>query len=321
MNKFLTLTLFFLGAFMNNTNAKSLLIAYDTQTKNTELLAKEIEKGAKMFKDIKVISKNINEIQPIDLIHYDAYIFGSPNYYGNISSNTLSFFEEGISLWKEKSLIGKKAAIFMTGGSGQGIREAKESLERILQSFGLIIENHFAESLNGQISIVEKMAANKLGYLMAKELSFEEKDFIFDDDLPNAPKPVGHYRPFIISQNRVYINQVALEKGTIKYPGVIAKDVTVEEAKEMTIQTMKNVLAVLKEAVDGDLTRVKQVVELTGFFLTDTDFEDHASILNSASDLVFDYFGEKGYHARAAVGASSLPLRSPVEIKAIFEIE
>jgi NAD(P)H dehydrogenase (quinone) len=139
--------------------------------------------------------------------------------------------------------------------------------------------------------------------------------------IPEAPKPVGNYVPYVITDHKVYINQVALKDGKIVNPGKIGATITDEQAKEATYQTMLNVIAVLKEACGGDLNKVKKCIQLTGFFNTTPDFTQHASIMNSASNLTAQVFGEKGKHARATVGAVSLPLNSAVEIQAIFEIE
>ncbi|MCP2026719.1 NAD(P)H dehydrogenase (quinone) [Flavobacterium sp. HSC-32F16] len=139
--------------------------------------------------------------------------------------------------------------------------------------------------------------------------------------LPEAPKPVGNYVPYTISDHKVYINQVALKNGKILNPGKIGASVTDDQAKEATYQTMLNVIAVLKDACGGDLSKVKQCVQLTGFFNTTPEYTQHAAIMNSASNLTALVFGEKGKHARATTGAVSLPRNSAVEIQAIFEIE
>ncbi|WP_306350542.1 NAD(P)H:quinone oxidoreductase [Flavobacterium sp. '19STA2R22 D10 B1'] len=140
-------------------------------------------------------------------------------------------------------------------------------------------------------------------------------------ELPVAPMPVGNYVPYVISDNKVYINQVALLNGKILNPGRVGDEVTDQQAKEATYQTMLNVIAVLKVATNGDLNKVKRVVQLTGFFYTNSGYKTHAALMNSASDLAVNVFGDKGKHARATVGAVSLPLDSPVEIQAIFELE
>ena len=139
--------------------------------------------------------------------------------------------------------------------------------------------------------------------------------------LPEVPAPAGNYKPYTKTGHLVYINQVALKEGKILHPGIIEKDIDITAAKAATRQTMLNVLAVLKTACDGDLSRVKQCVQLTGFFNTLPGFKDHAQLMNEASDLTVSIFGDKGKHARATVGASSIPVNSAVEIQAIFEVE
>ncbi len=114
---------------------------------------------------------------------------------------------------------------------------------------------------------------------------------------------------------------MALKDGKILYPGKVGIDITEEQAKEATRQTMLNVIAVLKNATGGDLNRVKHCVQLTGFFNTKEGYTKHADLMNPASNLTAEIFGEKGKHARGTMGSSSLPLNSPVEIQAVFEIE
>jgi len=138
--------------------------------------------------------------------------------------------------------------------------------------------------------------------------------------LPKAPKPVGNYRAAVRSGNLVFINQIALKDGKVLYPGVIGKDVSLEQAKEATKQTMQNVLAVLADALDGDLNRVERCVQLTGIFNTPSGFAEHAQVMNAASDYVVEVLGDAGPHARGTLGAASLPLNSAVEIQAIFEV-
>ncbi|MGY0037188.1 NAD(P)H:quinone oxidoreductase [Pedobacter sp. NJ-S-72] len=139
--------------------------------------------------------------------------------------------------------------------------------------------------------------------------------------LPKVPAPVGNYKPYRISGKQVFINQIAINNGKVDHPGLIEKEVTEEEAKLATRQTILNVLAVLKEAAGGDLDNVKQAVQLTGYFYTPAGYTKHAVLMNEASNLLVQLFGEKGMHTRATVGASSLPMNSSVEIQAIFELE
>ncbi|WP_202986077.1 NAD(P)H:quinone oxidoreductase [Pedobacter gandavensis] len=139
--------------------------------------------------------------------------------------------------------------------------------------------------------------------------------------LPDAPAPVGNYKPFRISGKQVFINQIALNAGKVDHPGMVGTEVTEEQAKLATRQTLLNVLAVLKQAAGGDLDHVKQAVQLTGFFYTAAGYTKHAVLMNEASNLLVEILGENGMHTRATVGASSLPMNSSVEIQAIFELE
>lgn len=138
--------------------------------------------------------------------------------------------------------------------------------------------------------------------------------------LPQVPEAVGNYKAYSKVGNIVYINQVALKNGSITYPGIIGNTVSELQAIEETRQTALNILSVLSAATGGDLNRVKSVVQLTGYFNTTEHFVRHAIIMNAASDIMIEVFGQRGTHTRASVGAKSLPLYSSVEIQAIFEL-
>lgn len=148
----------------------------------------------------------------------------------------------------------------------------------------------------------------------------EDKLKSMNIELPPVPAAAGNYIPYVISQNKVYINQVALHKGKISHPGVIGVDVNESQAIEETKQTALNILAVLRQATGYNLNRVKQVVQLTAFFNAEDNYTQHPAIMNAASDLMLEVFGERGKHTRATIGAKSLPLNSSVEIQAIFEL-
>lgn len=136
------------------------------------------------------------------------------------------------------------------------------------------------------------------------------------------PAPAGSYVSFKRVGNLVFINQVALRDGKILHPGAVGAKVSEVQAREATRLAMINVLAALRQAAQGDLGRVKQVVQLTGFFKTDARFTRHADLMNEASALAIDVFGDDvGRHTRGTLGAVSLPLDSAVEIQAVFELE
>ena len=138
--------------------------------------------------------------------------------------------------------------------------------------------------------------------------------------LPDAPPPAANYIPFVKIDKLVFISgQVSQnEDGFIK--GVLGKDLDVEQGYNAARQCGISLLAQLKNAVNGDLNKVTKVVKLGGFVNSALDFAEQPSVINGASDLFVELFGEKGRHARTAVGAN-LPLGVAVEIDGIFEVE
>ena len=138
--------------------------------------------------------------------------------------------------------------------------------------------------------------------------------------LPDAPPPAANYIPFVKIDKLVFISgQVSQNKdGFIK--GVLGKDLDVEQGYNAARQCGISLLAQLKNAVNGDLNKVTKVVKLGGFVNSALDFTEQPSVINGASDLFVELFGEKGKHARTAVGAN-LPLGVAVEIDGIFEVE
>lgn len=139
--------------------------------------------------------------------------------------------------------------------------------------------------------------------------------------LPAAALPVANYVPFVKTGHLVFVaGQIPLLNGAVHYTGVVGLDVTVEEAVNAARLCGLNILAQVKTACDGDLDRVVRVVKLTGFVAANAHFTDHPKVINGASDLMVEVFGDAGRHARAAVGAPSLPRGVPVEVDAIFEV-
>ena len=138
--------------------------------------------------------------------------------------------------------------------------------------------------------------------------------------LPDAPAPAANYIPYVKIDKLVFVSgQVSQnENGFIK--GVLGKDLNVEEGYDAARQCAISLLAQLKSAVNGDLNKVTKVVKLGGFVNSAPDFTEQPSVINGASDLLVELLGEKGRHARPAVGAT-LPLGVAVEIDGIFEGE
>ncbi|MFL6489990.1 MAG: RidA family protein [Nitrososphaera sp.] len=145
----------------------------------------------------------------------------------------------------------------------------------------------------------------------------EEKLASFGISLPTPPEPGGSYLPVVISGNLAFVSgQIPTEGKQVKFAGKIDSiEIGQEAARLCTI----NALAQLKLSL-GSLDRIKRVVKVTGFVTCDPSFADHSKVINGASDLLVKIFGDKGKHARAAVGVSGLPLNSSVELEVIAEI-
>jgi len=139
--------------------------------------------------------------------------------------------------------------------------------------------------------------------------------------LPTPPAPVASYVPYVVSGNLVTISgQVTLAEGGLKFVGVVGKDLSLEDGKAAARLCAINVLAQLKAAVNGNLDRVRRCVKLGVFVNAVPEYAQHPEVANGASDLIQEVFGESGRHARAAVGAGSLPRNVAVEVEAVFEI-
>ena len=135
--------------------------------------------------------------------------------------------------------------------------------------------------------------------------------------LPIPPEPAGSYLPVILSGNLAFVaGQIPLEGKQVKFRGKVD---SIAEGQQAARLCTINALAQLKTSL-GSLNRIKRVIKVTGFVNSDPSFTDHARVINGASDLLVTIFGEKGKHARAVVGVSSLPLDSTVEIEFIVEV-
>jgi enamine deaminase RidA (YjgF/YER057c/UK114 family) len=140
--------------------------------------------------------------------------------------------------------------------------------------------------------------------------------------LPPSPAPAANYVPARRQGNQIYISgQVPSEAGKDKFTGKLGSTFTVEQGQAAARLCAINILAQLKQALNGDLSQVVGVIRLGGFVNAEPDFVDHPKVLNGASDLMVEVFGEAGRHARAAVGVYSLPRNVPVEVDAIFEVK
>ena len=139
-------------------------------------------------------------------------------------------------------------------------------------------------------------------------------------ELPDVPKPLGSYVPFVKTGNLIYLSgMLPLIDGKLLQAGRVGESVSLEDAVLCARTAAVNALAVLKSAI-GSLDNVRRCVKVTGFIASSADFTDQPKVLNGASDFLFEVFLEAGRHARAAVGVNILPMNSPVEVEFIFEV-
>lgn len=138
--------------------------------------------------------------------------------------------------------------------------------------------------------------------------------------LPSPPKPVGSYVAVVITGKLAFVSgQIPIKDGKVIYAGKVSRDLSVEDAQKAARLCVINALAQLKAEL-GSLDRISKIVKVSGFVNSPPEFTDQPKVINGASDLLFEIFGQKGQHARIAVGVSSLPLNSAVEIDLIAEI-
>ncbi|WP_404986458.1 Atu1372/SO_1960 family protein [Chryseobacterium sp. M5] len=377
LNRFLAVFILTIisNAMMAQNNKAKVLVLIHSDNGGTYELAKQISKGIESNENVQsfikqVKSSNHTSLKDIpvasveELSSYDGIAFGSPVYFGNISTGMSEFLSKTVNLWTNHALEGMPATVFMSAGSGAGNELAVQAFWNSLSVHGMVLVSNGIRGVEkidknipqgntvlgatslASVKNVQRPSAgeNEIAFEQGKNFakivfalkgtfnknseikisqnkSIEKVLFEKNIVLPNVPKPAGNYQPFVRSGNLVFINQVALKDGKILYPGKLGISVDENQVKEATKQTMLNVLAVLKDAVNGDLDKVKKVVQLTGIFNTKDDYTKHADLMNVASNLAVDVFGEKGKHARATFGASSVPVNSSVEIQAIFEVE
>ncbi|MBL0739037.1 NAD(P)H-dependent oxidoreductase [Flavobacterium sp. GN10] len=352
----------------------NVLVLIHSDNGGTYELAKEIAKGIESEPNVRAVIKQVKAsanaklkdvpVATVDeLKTYDGIAFGSPVYFGNISTAMSDFLSKTVDLWTNHALEGMPATVFMSAGSGAGKELALQSFWNSLAVHGMVLVSNGirgnekidkkipqGNSVLGTTSLASlkdvprptkderylaelqgknfaKVALALKGTFLKKEIAEKQQTSINDVlkekniVLPQVPKPAGNYQPFVRSGNLIFINQVALKDGKILNPGKLGVNLDEQKVKDATQATMLNVISVLNEALDGDLSRVKRCVQLTGIFNTKDDYTKHADLMNVASNLTVEIFGEKGKHARATFGASSIPVNSSVEIQAIFEVE
>ena len=140
-------------------------------------------------------------------------------------------------------------------------------------------------------------------------------------ELPEASAPMANYVPFTVTGNLVFIaGQICQWNGERRHVGKLGAGIGVAEGRDAALLCALNILTHLRTACGGDLDRVSRVVQLRGFVNCTPEFTDMPQIVNGASDLMVEIFGDLGRHARAAVGVTSLPGGVAVEVEAVFEI-
>lgn len=140
-------------------------------------------------------------------------------------------------------------------------------------------------------------------------------------ELPPANTPAGNYVPFVRTGSLLFISgQIPVVDGKPGFIGTLGAALTVEDGAQAARTCALSILAQVHGALGGDLDRVVRCVKLSGFVACTAEFNDQPKVINGASDLMVEVFGEAGRHARAAVGMASLPGGVAVEVEAIFEV-
>lgn len=137
--------------------------------------------------------------------------------------------------------------------------------------------------------------------------------------LPTPPRPAGSYIPVATSGKLAYVSgQIPIQDGKVAFTGKVPSERSIEDAQKAAKICAINILAQLKANL-GSLDKITKIIRVSGFVNSTPDFTEHPKIINAASDLFFEIFGEAGKHSRIAVGVASLPLNSTVEIDMVVE--
>jgi len=141
-------------------------------------------------------------------------------------------------------------------------------------------------------------------------------------NIPELPKALANYVPFKIVGKTMYISgQAPVRNGEMIYKGKVGSDITFEEGIEAAKLCVINIIAAVKTGLEGDWNKLDSFVKLTGFVNCQDSFTDQPKIINGASDMLVEIFGDQGRHARVAVGSNALPLGISVEIDAIIQLK
>jgi enamine deaminase RidA (YjgF/YER057c/UK114 family) len=152
-------------------------------------------------------------------------------------------------------------------------------------------------------------------------MSFEERIKQLGLILPEMAAPVAAYVPFAKVDKMIFTaGQIAIVKGELKYKGKLGREISLEQGYESAKICALNALAAVKRAA-GTLDNVERIVKITGFVNSTDDFTDQPRVMNGASELVKEIFGEAGLHARSAIGVNALPLGASVEVELIVKLK
>ena len=152
-------------------------------------------------------------------------------------------------------------------------------------------------------------------------MTFDQKIKELNINLPEAAAPVGSYVAAKISGKTLFISgQISIDENGKLIKGKLGKDLNTEEGYSAAKRCALSIVAQVKKACGGDLSKIKSCIKLTGFVNSVDDFVDQPNVINGASDIIASIFGDRGMHTRAAVSANSLPLGVAVEVDAIFEL-
>ena len=152
-------------------------------------------------------------------------------------------------------------------------------------------------------------------------MNYDDKITELKIKLPEAKAPVGSYVATKIVGKLLYVSgQISIDSNGDLIKGKVGKELSTEDAYNAAERCGLSIIAQVKKACDGDLSKIKSCVKLTGFVNSTEDFIEQPKVINGASDLIASIFGDAGMHTRAAVSTNSLPLGVSVEVDAIFEL-
>ena len=152
-------------------------------------------------------------------------------------------------------------------------------------------------------------------------MTIEENIKKLNITIPKAKAPVGNYVATKISGKLLFISgQISIDEKGELIKGKLGRDLNTEAGYNAAKRCALSILSQAKAACDGDFSKIKSCIKLTGFVNSTDDFTDQPKVINGASDIIAKIFGEKGMHTRAAVSTNSLPLGVSVEVDAIFEL-